>query len=86
MHTQVKYTIITIIINFDLYNILTGPPSAPRNLMVVSTTSTTITLSWDPPESLGGRTDLTYVIEYQDLQKSTVDTLELNINTVIITG
>ena len=53
--------------------------------MVVSTTSTTITLSWEPPESLGGRTDLTYVISYQDSQDSTVS-LQVNVTIFTITG
>ena len=50
--------------------------------MVVSTTSTTITLSWDPPKLLGGRTDLTYVIEYRDLTVR----LQVNVTTYTITG
>ncbi|GLD91908.1 hypothetical protein PINS_up000441 [Pythium insidiosum] len=30
------------------------PPSAPRNLRVSNTTSTTVTLQWDPPQDAGG--------------------------------
>ena len=38
------------------------PPSEPRNVVVTSVTSTSITLTWDPPESLGGRNDTRYII------------------------
>ncbi len=41
------------------------PPSEPRNVRIVSTTSTTINLEWDPPLSLGGRNDTMYILWYQ---------------------
>ncbi|XP_076451598.1 ephrin type-A receptor 4-like isoform X2 [Babylonia areolata] len=40
----------------------TRPPSKPRNLIVHSTTSSSVTLNWDPPADLGGRNDLEYRI------------------------
>lgn len=40
----------------------TRPPSAPRNLMFTDPKSTTITLTWDPPSDLGGRSDLRYMV------------------------
>ena len=45
---------------------LVEPPSQPRNLTVVCTTDTLITLTWDSPEYLGGRYDLTYTVIYQE--------------------
>ncbi|KAL8568094.1 hypothetical protein ACOMHN_000318 [Nucella lapillus] len=40
----------------------TRPPSAPRNLLVHATTSSSITLNWDPPADHGSRSDLEYRI------------------------
>ena len=28
--------------------------------------STNVTLAWDPPASLGGRRDLSYILQYQE--------------------
>ncbi len=44
---------------------LQEPPSEPRNVRIVFTTSTTIILEWDPPLSLGGRNDTMYILWYQ---------------------
>ncbi|ESO91241.1 hypothetical protein LOTGIDRAFT_105485, partial [Lottia gigantea] len=41
----------------------TQPPSAPKNLILESMKSTTATLLWEPPQELGGRTDLQYQVE-----------------------
>ncbi|KAL8605612.1 hypothetical protein ACOMHN_067157 [Nucella lapillus] len=41
---------------------LVRPPSAPRNLLVHATTSSSITLNWDPPADHGSRSDLEYRI------------------------
>ena len=43
----------------------TGPPTAARNLQVTHSTSTNITVQWDPPVRTG-RPDYYYVIEYSD--------------------
>ena len=45
---------------------MSEPPSEPRNVRIISTTSTSITLTWDPPASLGGRSDLSYILWYQE--------------------
>ncbi|KAH9499330.1 Ephrin type-B receptor 2 [Bulinus truncatus] len=41
------------------------PPSAPRNPIIESQSSTSVTLSWDPPADLGDRQDLFYRIVCQ---------------------
>ena len=43
----------------------TEAPSAPRNLLVLQVTNTTVQLSWNPPVSNGGRDDLEYQLSYQ---------------------
>uniref|UniRef100_A0A7N8XHI0 receptor protein-tyrosine kinase n=1 Tax=Mastacembelus armatus TaxID=205130 RepID=A0A7N8XHI0_9TELE len=44
-----------------------GPPSAPQDLMAITTQLSTgkLVLSWSPPEDTGGRTDITYSVECQ---------------------
>ena len=42
------------------------PPSEPRNVVVLSTSSTSITVRWDPPKFLGGRDDTKYTLWYQE--------------------
>ena len=66
-----RQTFLAHVINHIIGNMLGSvhmfhiePPSSPRNL-VFTVTSTTISLSWDQPLSLGGRNDLSYVISYQ---------------------
>ena len=68
--------------------ILIGPPSLPRNVRVTSRNSDSITLEWDPPEDLGGRTDTTYVLRYQEVGSTTSPTfaIRVNITTATITG
>ena len=34
----------------------------PRNVQVIDQTSNSVTLSWEEPEDLGGRDDLSYVL------------------------
>ena len=41
------------------------PPSKIRNLIIVTTTSTTISLAWDPADS-GGRDDLVYIVFFRE--------------------
>lgn len=36
------------------------PPSAPQNLTVNFVDQSTVTLSWNPPNFLGGRADVVY--------------------------
>lgn len=38
----------------------TEPPSAPQNLTVNFVDQSTVTLSWNPPNFLGGRNDIVY--------------------------
>lgn len=42
-----------------MHNSLTGPPSAPQNL-VYNINQTTVSLEWSPPADNGGRSDVTY--------------------------
>ena len=44
-------------------------PSNPLNVAVVKTDSTTCKISWDPPTSDGGRSDVSYCIEYQSTSR-----------------
>ncbi|XP_044741715.1 ephrin type-B receptor 1-B isoform X2 [Chrysoperla carnea] len=41
----------------------TQPPSAPQNLSVNFIDQSTVILSWNPPQNLGGRTDIFYRIQ-----------------------
>ncbi|CAH0549632.1 unnamed protein product [Brassicogethes aeneus] len=41
----------------------TQPPSAPQNLTVTFVDQSHVTLSWLPPDNLGGRTDIVYRIK-----------------------
>ncbi|MBN3314006.1 UFO kinase, partial [Atractosteus spatula] len=41
------------------------PPSPPRNLTTHGLSPSSLTLSWDPPADMGGRTDLTYGVGCQ---------------------
>ncbi|CAL1543321.1 unnamed protein product [Lymnaea stagnalis] len=43
----------------------TQPPSAPRNPIIESQTSNSVTLAWEPPADLGDRQDLNYRIVCQ---------------------
>ncbi|GFO42403.1 ephrin type-a receptor 4 [Plakobranchus ocellatus] len=38
----------------------TKPPSEPTRLKILNQTPTSVTLTWDPPSDLGGRSDLSY--------------------------
>ena len=42
----------------------TEPPSAPQNLAVVNFTNISVYLTWEPPESTGGRDDIEYELSY----------------------
>lgn len=44
---------------FLCVHLLTGPPSAPQNL-VYNINQTTVSLEWSPPADTGGRNDVTY--------------------------
>ena len=58
----------------------TEPPSAPRNLLVLQVTNTTVRLSWDPPVSNGGRDDLEYQLSYQIATSSEPVTIYGSVN------
>ena len=47
------------------HNNAIGPPSAPRDLSL-TTSQTSITVSWTRPADEGGRTDLYYQVEHSD--------------------
>jgi hypothetical protein len=51
-----KITMLTVY----LKNFLVEPPSKPRNLVAEEITHNSITLSWIPPVSDGGRKDVQY--------------------------
>ena len=62
------------------------PPSKPRNL-VISAMTVTLFLTWDPPLNLGGRTDTSYSIWYQEEGKNTrVDAVITTTTFLVITG
>ena len=42
----------------------TEPPSAPQNLEVINFTNISVYLTWEPPESTGGRDDIKYELSY----------------------
>lgn len=49
--------------NNDVVSVLfvrTEPPAAPQNLTVNFVDQSTVTLSWNPPNFLGGRSDIVY--------------------------
>ncbi|KAK7475918.1 hypothetical protein BaRGS_00032807, partial [Batillaria attramentaria] len=46
----------------------TRPPSEPRRLIVNAITSSSVTLTWEPPSDLGGRRDLEYRIVCTECQ------------------
>ena len=53
--------------------------------MVISTTSTNITVRWDPPEFLGGRNDTRYTLWYQEegsSERVRVGTVNITVGTV----
>ena len=54
------------------------PPGPVGNLVSVSTTSGSVTISWDRPSSLGGRTDYYYSIEHSDPRGSASSTITAN--------
>ena len=64
-----------------------GPPSQPVNVRVVDQTSDSITLMWDEPSDLGGRTDTVYVLWYREVDSTTiVEARRVNTTTGTITG
>ena len=69
----------------DLSMFHTEPPSSPRNL-VFTVNSTTVSLSWDQPLSLGGRNDLSYVISYQKEGTEDKVTRMVEIASLTLTG
>ena len=54
------------------------PPGPVRSLMSTTTTSDSVTISWDRPPSLGGRTDYYYSIEHSDPRGSASSTITAN--------
>jgi len=42
------------------------PPTAVRNLTVIDTTNTSITIEWEPPEETGRDHDCVYNVEHSD--------------------
>ena len=51
----------------DILALPAGPPSMPRNFQVSAQTSTSITFTWDAPKDLGGRTDISYELCWQQV-------------------
>ena len=62
----------------------TEPPSMPRNFQMSAQTSTSITFTWDVPEDLGGRTDISYELCWQQAGEAqecmTYDTTVATVN------
>lgn len=44
-----------------------GPPSCVEELAVTRETNTSVTICWQRPQTLGGRTDLTYHISHREV-------------------
>jgi len=51
-----------------------GPPSEPLDLAVTYIDESSVKMSWNVPEDLGGRSDLRYRIECQDCDDSVLYT------------
>ena len=65
----------------------TAPPSAPRNVEILLTTNTSVSLRWDPPEDLGERNDFFYTliaIEESTMVTKSTTTIEGNITTGVL--
>lgn len=57
--------------------LFTGKPSAPSGpLSIESATETSVTLTWNPPESDGGSAVTVYVIEKREVTSSTWTTVD----------
>ena len=54
------------------FSVCTGPPSAPRNLNIEVLSSNKVVLTWDKPEDLGGRGDLTYRVFCPNCSKDVI--------------
>jgi len=52
-----------------------GIPTAPRNLRVLSTSTGSVGLSWDPPDSAGGASLTSYKVYYKPSSGSELSTL-----------
>ena len=65
----------------------TAPPSAPRNVEILLTTNTSVSLRWNPPEDLGERDDFFYTliaIEESTMATKSTTTIEGNITTGVL--
>ena len=63
------------------------PPSPVTNVRIVSRTSDSVTLVWDPPVNFGGRNDTVYVLFYQEEGSSSrVEVVTVNTTMGTITG
>lgn len=58
----------------------------PRNVQIVSQTPNSITLSWDTPEDLGGRSDIVYVLWYQEGTSTPIRSTVVNVTVGTING
>ena len=63
---------------YNVFTIISEPPGPVGNLISTSTTSDSVTISWDRPSSLGGRTDYYYSIEHSDPRGSACSTITTN--------
>ncbi len=69
-----------------IMSLLIEPPGPPTNVSIETRTPTTVTLSWKPPISLGGRIDLFYRLWYQQGSGVRILGLETNSTTGTISG
>ncbi len=67
-------------------SLLTEPPGEPTDVSVVSRTPTSVTMKWEPPLDLGGRTDLFYRLWYQPENGVRIIGLETNSTSGTVTG
>ena len=65
----------------------TAPPSPPRNVEILLTTNTSVSLRWNRPEDLGERDDIFYTliaIEESTMATKSTTTIEGNITTGVL--
>lgn len=63
----------------------TAYPSAPRSPRVSTVGNESLTISWTPPESDGGRSDVYYNIEYRDVCSLEFVRINTNVTTTSYT-
>ena len=63
-----------------------APPTAPRSLNAPVVSGISITLTWLPPDSTGGRSDLRYDVSYTDRTTMMTITHGTIVNNITLTS